>query len=192
MANEDAPLGFAFQFQYLDGNQSIHFMKILYTSLFALFLSSFSLLAQSAPKIGYVNVDYVIAMMPEAKTAQQKVDNHIDQMQKLLQEKKRKLEASYADYESKASLLSDEARARTEKDLVAQQTAYQQLQKEAEREAERKRGELLQGLYKKVQKAIDEVAAEHGYTQVFKAESLVYAADGTDIGAQVLEKLGVQ
>jgi outer membrane protein len=51
--------------------------------------------------------------------------------------------------------------------------------------------QLLQPAYDKIQKAIDDVSAENGYTHVFRAEALLFARESDEISTLVLAKLGI-
>jgi len=51
--------------------------------------------------------------------------------------------------------------------------------------------QLLQPAYDKIQKAIDDVAAENGYSHVFRAEALLSGRDTDEISTLVLAKLGI-
>ena len=54
-----------------------------------------------------------------------------------------------------------------------------------------KEQELLKPIMDKVNQAIQDVAAEGGYAMIFDAGVLLYAAEGTDVSAQVKSKLGM-
>ena len=54
-----------------------------------------------------------------------------------------------------------------------------------------KEQELLKPIMDRVNKAIQDVAAENGYAMIFDAGVLLYAADGTDVSDKVKAKLGM-
>jgi outer membrane protein len=147
---------------------------------------------QAQNKFGYIRVDDMISLMPELK----KIDTLLNVYQQdSLPRTYNYLLANYQRYDSIANdslrsplvVRQDAARNRT--DFLAE---LQNWQSTAQSMIESKQNALLQPLYDKVLKAIDDVAKEKGYTYVFARESLLIAPPADNILPLVAEKLKVK
>lgn len=81
-------------------------------------------------------------------------------------------------------------------ELQELQNSIQKFQQEAQQSLQAKQVELLKPAYEKIQKTIDEVAKENGFTHVFSNDAsgvpiLLFASEENDISNLVLAKIGV-
>ena len=147
--------------------------------------------AQAQQKFGYTNVDYILAYMPESKTAQQQLTEYEQQLTNQIQAKYQTLQQKLAELERDYPTLIDAVRADREAEIQQLQASLQQFQGQAEQLLAKKQSDLLQPLYDKIQGAIDEVSKENGYTYVFRSEALLFAPEGDEISEMVFAKLGI-
>lgn len=147
---------------------------------------------QAQNKLGYIRVDEMVSYMPELK----KIDTLLNVYQQdTLPKTYNYLLANFQRYDSIANdslhspmaVRQDAAQKRT--DFLAE---LQNWQNTAQSMIEAKQNALLQPLYDKVLKAIDEVAKEKGYTYIFARESLLVAPPADNLLPQVAEKLKVK
>jgi outer membrane protein len=153
--------------------------------------------AQTASvKIGFADVDYIFSQMPEQK----QIDTELKSLQTQL---KNQIDAKYQDYQKKLqdyqanlNTMIDAVRANTERELVQMQQNIEKLQQDAQTTVQTKQNQLMDPVFKKVAKAIEDVAKENGYTfiltqQIGGLDVILYADDKTDVSDLVLKKLGV-
>lgn len=149
-------------------------------------------------KIGYTNVEYILAQMPEAKRIESDLKAYSTQLESQLQAKYKDFEAKGEAYQKGASTMTEVIRADKEKELMNLRSSIEEFQKNAEVSLQKKQQSLLEPAYKKMQQAIDDVAKENGYTYVFNSDAgygtnaiLLHAPEDGNISDLVLKKMGV-
>lgn len=155
--------------------------------------------AQTAVKIGYTNIDYILSNLPQAAEVQTKLQTEKAQYDKLVQEKIAELQKVYEDYQKNATSMSPVIRADKEKFMQNKQGEIQEFQQNSEGALQRKQQELLAPLLDKIQEAVDAVAKENGYTYVFNSDAgpttspiVLVAPDSDNITDLVFKKLGAK
>jgi outer membrane protein len=168
----------------------------------AAFLMAMSLVsnAQTAAslKIGYTNVEYILALMPESKRIESDLKTYSSQLEAQLQQKYKDFEAKGEAYQKGASTMTEVIRADKEKELMNLRSSIEEFQKNAEVSLQKKQQSLLEPAYKKMQQAIDDVAKENGYNYVFNSDAgygtnaiLLHAPEDGNISDLVLKKMGI-
>jgi len=142
-------------------------------------------------KVGHVSVEYVLSLMPEMKSVESDLTAYEKQLQNQITAKQEELRTKLQAYERDAPNMIDAVRADKELEIQNMQRALQQFSVNAERSLQNKQSELLAPLYEKIEKAINDVADEQGYSHIFRSEALVYAKDTQGISTLVLNKLGI-
>jgi len=149
-------------------------------------------------KIGYTNVEYILALMPESKRIESELKTHSTQLESQLQNMVKEFEAKGEAYQKGASTMTDVVRAAKEKELMTSRGSIEEFQKNAEVSLQKKQQTLLEPAYKKLQQAIDEVSKENGYTYVFNSDAgygtnaiLLHAPEDGNISDLVLKKMGI-
>jgi len=171
-------------------------MKKNIIAVFAFLMIYASGNAQTALKIGYTNVEYILSLMPEAKQIQQDLSDYQSQLRNQIQAKVEDFQKRAGAYQQNAASMSDVARQAEERELQSMQTNLQQFQQDAESAMQKKQVDLLQPAYSKIEKAIKEVRVESGYTHIFSSDIggaaiLLDAREEDDISDLVLKKLGI-
>jgi outer membrane protein len=171
--------------------------KVLIVSGFlAMFLGA---TAQEKPlKIGYTNVDYLVASMPESKQIEADLKIYKDQLDKQLESKVKEFRTKYEAYEKGASMMTEVIRADKEKELQDMNAQIEAFQKNAEQSLQEKQGKLMKPVLEKIQKAIDDVAIENDYTYILSSDGamgqvpiILYGPDNLNLSDLVLKKMGV-
>lgn len=173
-------------------------MKIkLFVTVLAL-LASLSINAQTSVKIGWTNIDHILQSLPDSKEIQTKLTTERSQYEKLYQEKAQEAQKLFEDYQKNAASMSAVIKADKEKVLNNKQQELQELETNASQAIQAKQQELLSPVMDKIQKAIEDVAKEAGYTYVLNSDAgygttpvLLVAPDADNITNLVLKKLGV-
>jgi outer membrane protein len=172
--------------------------KVLGILIFTgLFLTSGSLFSQTPLKLGHVDSRLVFAAMPESDSAQKQLEREAAVMQQTLEELQVEFNKKYDEYVK----LSNDASAnpvilRTkEEELQSLNQRSQTFQQEAEKSMSDKRTELFKPIQDKAIKAVNDVAAENGFTYIFDTAGgmIVYSApESQDILPLVKTKLGLK
>lgn len=162
--------------------------------LFALVLSIGMSNTVNAQKFGYMNSQLLLSEFPEVATA----DKQLETYQKQLVEKGKTMvaafEGEYKKYmqDAQAGTLSKVQMQQKEEQLGKKQQDIQKYEMDVQQKLVSKREELYKPILDKVQKAIDALGAEEGYTMIFDTSTgvLLHAIDSEDVTAKVKKRLG--
>ena len=152
-------------------------------------------LSNAQMKIGYVDSDALMDKLPDAQDAKQKLDVLVQEWQGELNKIENTWKTKYDDYEKRKLIMTDQARAELEAELVKlekQISEYREKKFGTNGEMFQKQDELMKPVQNKVFSAIKEVAQEEDYDYVFDRSGdilLLYAKDKYDITMKVLNKL---
>lgn len=169
-------------------------MRKLITALSFVFLLAFAPEA-NAQKIGYVNTAELIQQIPEVKESNSKIETYKNQLLKKGQEMLTALQGKYQELERKQAAgeispkqLEVEAQA-----LKAEEAKILEFEQSSQQKILEKNEKLMKPLRDRIQKAIDDVAAENGYTYIFDYSTgfVLYADNSVDVSQLVKAKLGL-
>ncbi len=171
--------------------------KLFLTSILGALLACTASFAQGY-KIGYANVEFVLAKLPEMKTIQSQLQVETKQLEKALIQKQQEFQQKYAAYEQGAAMMDPVTRADKERELQDLQSRLQKMQQDSQAALQKKEFSLTQPLFKKVSNAIEAVAKAKGYKFILSSTTLtsgdnivLYADDSDNVTLDVLKKLGV-
>ena len=179
----------------------MNLVKIFRLTLAAVLLTAGTLAATSAQaqaplKIGYTDVQYVLAQMPESKQIESELKTYNTQLEAQLKSKYADYQAKGEAYQKAAGTMTDVVKADKEKELQGLQQSIQEFQQSAQQSLQQKQQVLLKPALDKLQKNIDLVADENGFTYVFNSDGggsplLLHAPKDGDISDLVLKKMGI-
>lgn len=169
--------------------------------LFILLLTGFLLignLAHTQVKVGYTNVELILAYMPETTALNQQIQTYEEQLAKQLNTKQLYAQERFQDYQKAQEIgASAEDLKKKEAELMKLQEELQKFAQEADYKVAQKRAKLLEPITEKLQKAIDDVADEKGYTYVLNQTSssgvstILAGPEGDDLSEAIMKKLGI-
>lgn len=147
-------------------------------------------------KIGYADVDYIFSKMPESKQVETELKSTETMLKNQIETKAKEFQAKLQDYNANVNNMLDAVRANTERELQQLQDNLTKLQQDAQTTIQNKHTQLMDPVFKKVGKAIEEVAKENGYTfilnqQIGGLDVILYGDEKNDVSDLVLKKLGV-
>lgn len=152
-------------------------------------------LSLQAQKVGYINSQELVSLMPEVKEANSQLEVMKTQFTKRGQDMLQVLQQKYQTYQQKQangelSPVEAEKQAQT---LKEDEQALISFEQESQQKLMAKSEELLQPMQDKVNNAIKQVAEENGYTYILDISegSILYADPTTDVSALVKAKLGI-
>ncbi|HXG54803.1 MAG TPA: OmpH family outer membrane protein [Vicinamibacterales bacterium] len=141
-------------------------------------------------KVGYIDIQLIASSSVEGKSASGKIQEWEKKVTAELAEKNKQAQALQTKLQQGGNVLSDSARAQSEKDLQKLQRDLQGLQEDAQRD----RGELtaqLQGEFQeKLNPIIEQIATEKNLLMVFSVRDsgVVWAYNGVDLSAEVIRR----
>lgn len=167
--------------------------------LFVLAIGTIATQAQTAStssKIGFADVDYIFSQMPEAKQIETELKSTETQLRNQIDARVQEFQKKLADYQANLNTMLDAVRQNTERELTQLQENLQKLQQDAQTTIDNKRSQLMEPVFRKVGKAIEDVAKENGYSfiltqQIGGLDVILYADEKNDVSDLVLKKLGV-
>jgi len=156
-------------------------------------VSSFAL-GEVGVKLGYVNSQELLSVMPEMTKADGDLKAYAKQYQDQLEAMGKEMEKKGADYQANEKTMSDAVRTVKQKELQDLETRIRDYQQSAQEKVGKKKEELYKPILEKADKAIKEVAKEKGYDYVFDASggTLLYAKDSDNLLPLVKVKLGIK
>lgn len=166
-------------------------------SLAVLALGFLAAQAQTATtKIGFADVDYIFTQMPEAKQVESELKTTQTMLKNQIEGKAQEFQKKYQEYNANLGNMLEAVRANTERELQQMQQNLEKLQQDAQTTIQNKQTQLWDPVYKKVAKAIEEVAKENAFTfiltqQIGGLDVILYADDNMDVSDLVLKKMGV-
>jgi outer membrane protein len=145
-------------------------------------------------KIGYINIDNVVALMPEIN----KVDSALQRYQQ--DSLNAQFAIDYQEYTYKDSILTKTdtskipaaVRAQMRQDLAAIAYRINNWQAISQQLSQKKQEDLLAPIYARVYDAIKAVAKEKNYSHVFNKEVFLVAPDADDLLPAVAAKLKIK
>jgi outer membrane protein len=172
--------------------------RILITFFVALLGGLTQTFAQNV-KIGYTNLEYILAQLPESKQVETQLKEFEKQLQTSLQSKYNEYEQKLAAYREGSATMAPIVKEDKEKELMNLQNSIREFEEKAQNEMQKKQVELLEPVLNKVQKSIDKVAEANGFSYVLSTHTdmggsaiILYAKNKEDnISDLVLKDLGV-
>ncbi|MEM7036489.1 MAG: OmpH family outer membrane protein [Bacteroidota bacterium] len=171
-------------------------------TLFAIFCFGivFHVAGQAQVKIGYTNIELVLAYMPEAKAMEKSIGTFQKKLAEKIKVKDDYVKQKYQEYlQLKEQGGMDQAeQERREKELLRLDQEVQKLAADSEYDLLAKRQELLEPILKKLQGALDAVAAEDGYTYIMNqttsagVSTILVGPDENDVTEKLFAKLGMK
>ena len=164
--------------------------------LFILFIVCTSSLTINAQKYACVNIDYVMAHVPDYSQAQSRLNKYIEEWRTELDNKSNELDKLKQAYEKEAYLLPDGLKRRRQEEIKNKEQEVISLQRQrfsTGGDLDKKRAELMKPVQDRVYSAIERIANEKSYIFVFDksaSSTIIFANKKYDISDQVLEILG--
>ncbi|MEM6805316.1 MAG: OmpH family outer membrane protein [Bacteroidota bacterium] len=159
----------------------------------------FSLSQVQAQKIGYMDLEAAIALMPETAQANRNLQTYQEKLQQGISATENYLRSLIAEYQESA-----QTGGMTEADLKPQadkiqslQAELQQKQAKAQQDFANKQAQEMSPILEKLEKAMKEHAESNGYTYILNTSSngtsiILHGTETDNITKAVLTKLGVK
>lgn len=169
--------------------------KIILIAVLGL-VTGFTSTAQKAMKIGYTSAEYIMYNHPKMKEIESNLAAHTKQHEKRIQELQGEFQQKYQAYEKGASMMTEIQRKDKEQELQGLNARVEQMTRNAEADIQKKQMELTKPILDAIQKAIDNVRTENGYTYILSTNAsggsvILSGPEENDISDLVFKKLGI-
>ncbi|MCH5335198.1 MAG: OmpH family outer membrane protein [Alistipes sp.] len=155
-------------------------------------VSATSLFAQ---KFGRINMQELIAVMPETQEMQNNLQTYLKDLQEQSETLQVELNNKITEFYKERDNMSEGVRNVREQELQDMQNRLREFNSWAEQDIQRKQAEMLEPIINKAQEAVNKIAKAGGYVGVFDSSlpSLAYVDETalTDIQPAVRAELGI-
>ena len=166
-------------------------MEKIIKSFFTVIVLLVMTLSVQAQKYGYINSALILSEMPEVKA----MDSNLKALEAQLKKKGQNKVADFRKREEEAvrkkerGEMSPLEEKNTLEALKKEQEEILKLEQVMQKQLVDKRNELLEPIYEKINKAIEEVAKENGLAMIFEQNILLYSDESLNMNDEVKAKL---
>jgi outer membrane protein len=165
--------------------------------VFAFALATVVTNAQTAPlKIGYADVEYILSQMPELKPIDAELQTLSTQLKKHYDGKVAEFQKKLQEYQQFGATVPDAVKQNSERELQRLQQDIQKLEQDSQNDLQKKQVQLMEPVYAKIGKAIEDVAKENAFSmiinqQISQLDVILFADEKLNVSDLVLKKMGV-
>jgi outer membrane protein len=165
-------------------------MKLKITIVFIAFISTISV---SQTKVGTIDNEYIISMMPETKTVLKITQAYGAKLDSSFTIKVNNFKAQLEDYKLKEKDMGVLEKKTIQKELATLEDDIKKYQKNGNTLMGLKKDELMRPLYNKLNASIAAISEENGYTQILTlaGNQFAYIDRKFDITDLVINNLGI-
>lgn len=147
-----------------------------------------------AQKVGHVDFQAVMLLLPERKTAEDSLKKFAQKMEGEMKRMQAKYDVLVQEYDrdKKAGLLQGELDQIRQQEIMEYQQRMSQFEGYVQEQMSAKEGELLNPMIDKVKASVGKVAKANGINYVLDINSMVFLEGGNDLTALVKKDLGIQ
>ena len=152
--------------------------------------------SQAQKPVGYANIEYIISHMPEMKEIEADMKSTQTQLRNQIQARSQEVEKQYTDFNANMNNMQDTVRINRQRELEQAMADLERMQQDAQQTLQNKQKLYMAPLYLRVNRAIEEVAKETGYSVILterigEYSLLLFQDKQRDISDLVLNKFGV-
>ena len=150
--------------------------------------------SQNEFKIGHANLVEILELLPETDSAEQLIEDDTKELELMLEEMQVEYNKLIEEYQQNLASYSDVIRAAKEADIVEMQNRIQTFQQNASQQLQQRGTELMQPIYDKIQRAVDEIGKREGYAYILdtsKGSVVFTGGTSNDIGSVLKQELGI-
>jgi outer membrane protein len=165
--------------------------KVIYALLFV----AFSMTASNAQKIAVVDINAVLAAVPEYTVAEKEIERISSEWRQEISKEYDKIKSMYNKYQAEQVLLSDDAKVERENEIIKKEEEVRELQRlkfGPEGELFKKRQQMVAPIQDKVFTAIQDYAGARGFDLMFdksSATGLLFTSTEFDKTEDIIAKV---
>ncbi|AXT60601.1 OmpH family outer membrane protein [Aquimarina sp. AD10] len=166
-------------------------MKKIILSILVLVVS-LQLNAQS--KTGTIDTEFILSKMPELTKVQEDLKGYNKKLEDQLKVKVEEYQAKVKEYQENVATFTEPMKKTKQEGIIKLEDDIAKFRQNASQLVQLEQNKLLQPLYQKIGKALEEIAKAEKYTQVFTISSsgLAYVDPNFDLTKKVTTKLGIK
>ena len=156
-------------------------------------LSFLTLNSIAQNKLGHINAQEILILMPDFKQAETDLQNFAKSLEGQLGSMQAEIQQMQQEYQANESAYTDLVKQDKVAEMEGLYQRIQTFQQNAQQSLQEKEQELLEPILSKARKAIEDVAIEGGFTYIFDKSqgSILYAKESENILALVKKKLNL-
>ncbi len=160
----------------------------------ALGVMSAHIATAQASKLGYINSQELLSLMPEVAQAEKDLQAFAKTYQDQLETMGKEYEKKIQEFQTQEKTMTEAVREVKIKEIQQLQERIEFTQQSAQEKVSNKKQEMYKPLLEKADKAIKDVATEKKYDYIFDASAgmLLYANESDDVLSLVKAKLGIK
>ncbi len=143
----------------------------------------------SGLKIGFVDIQKAVNECNAGKEAKKVILKEVEKFQKQFADKQKELQTMKEALDKQAPMLNPDARAAKEKDLQNKVREFQRWQEDSQNEVNQKRVEMERNISLGLQKVIQKLGADEGYTFILELNEniVLFASKAIDLTDRVIK-----
>ena len=159
-------------------------------ALFSALLGASVAMADTTPKIGYVDMQKAISSTSAGKKAKENLEKDFNKRKKELEKMEEDLRKAQEDLEKKAMVLSDDVKAKKQQSFQEEMLKYREAMGKSQMEIQKKERDLTMPILKDLRDMIEEVAKEQKFTMVLEKseQSVMWAQKDLDLTDEVVKR----
>jgi outer membrane protein len=145
--------------------------------------------ADTAPKIGYIDLQKILLQSDEGKQAKVALEKQFASRKKELNQKKQELEDMQKSLETQSSMLSRDALVQKQGEFVKKRDAFLKLVQQYDKELQEQDGELTKRILLQLQDIITKIGKDGNYTVILEKSQggILYAPENEDLTDRVMK-----
>ena len=156
----------------------------------------FAATAVAQQKIGHIDVEELVAVMPETQTANAEIQKYQEQLEGDSQAMQEEYMTKMQNAQANADTWTQLRLQKEQEELEAMGQRIMQFNQSAQQELQRKQMDLMLPIIEKAQEAINAVAKSNSFTYILDSSKgkavVVFLENGEDIMPLVKAELGIQ
>ena len=164
------------------------------TKILALVMVLFATQSFAQTKLGHINMQELINLMPERDSAVVKLENYAKELDETMQGMQQEFNTKYQTYQQKSSTWTAAILEAKTKELQEMQERLQMFQQNAQQEMGQLQQQLYAPVFEKANKAIEKIGTEGGFTYVIdlSAGAVIFrGASSIDLLPVAKKELGI-
>jgi len=140
-------------------------------------------------KIGFVDIQKAVNECNSGKEAKKTIVKEVEKVQRQFADKQKELQAMKEALDKQAPMLNPDVRANKEKDLQNKVREFQRWQEDSQNEVNQKRVEMERNISMGLQKVIQKLGADEGYTFIMELNEniVLFASKAVDLTDRVIK-----
>ncbi|WP_025741503.1 OmpH family outer membrane protein [Aquimarina pacifica] len=162
--------------------------------LVAIIILAVSIQVNAQSKTGTIDTEYILSQMPELAQVQEELKAYNAKLETELKVKVDDYQSKVKEYQEKVASFTDPMKKTKQEEIIALENDIAKFRQNGSQLVQLEQNNLLQPLYQKIGKALEEISQAEKFTQVFTITSsgLAYIDPSYDLTKKVMTKLGIK